>query len=324
MEHDRLAEVRARRALQQAGLDGSVPLQPASSTTNEVWLTPDVVVRVNRDVSPRLRREAALLDWLPAELRPARVVASGHGSGFDWLIVERLAGGPLSRAWPTMDTTQRRTAIEQLCDLLAVLHATPAPPGLAVARSPQLVEGDGPSRLVDAARAARHLDHVPASLIGLVAEAIDRHGPALDTNPRTTLIHGDLVFENLLWDGSTLTLLDFEWARPGPPDLDLDVLLRCCGLPDLHVASDYADRTRAADYAAVPGWIRHAYPELFATPHLGSRLVCYALGFDLRQVLLDPPQVPFTKLPQDHALRRLDALVMGTSYLYSLLDTVPA
>src|SRR3546814_3067236 len=55
-----LGEVRARNALQAAGLDPHVPLERASSVTNEVWLTAGHAVRVNRRRDRRLAREAII------------------------------------------------------------------------------------------------------------------------------------------------------------------------------------------------------------------------------------------------------------------------
>jgi len=100
-----------------------------------------------------------------------------------------------------------------------------------------------------------------------------------------TLIHGDLHFQNVLWDGQGVTaLLDFEWARAAPPDLDLDVFLRFCAHPDWYVAPDYRELTRRADYAEVPYWFAEDYPELFDQPHLFERLRLYGLAYDIRDL----------------------------------------
>src|SRR3546814_14788058 len=61
-----LGEVRARNALQAAGLDPHVPLERATSVTNEVWLTAGPAVRVNRRRARPLAREAITAARLPA------------------------------------------------------------------------------------------------------------------------------------------------------------------------------------------------------------------------------------------------------------------
>ena len=59
-----LGRARALGALASIGAP-SVGLKRADSVTNEVWMTPELVVRVNRDSSLRLHREAVLSQVLP-------------------------------------------------------------------------------------------------------------------------------------------------------------------------------------------------------------------------------------------------------------------
>lgn len=59
-----LSRARAMSALAQVGLSAD-GLVRADSVTNEVWLTPDYAVRVNRDASLRLYRESVLSMALP-------------------------------------------------------------------------------------------------------------------------------------------------------------------------------------------------------------------------------------------------------------------
>jgi hygromycin-B 7''-O-kinase len=156
-------------------------------------------------------------------------------------------------------------------------------------------------------------------LAAVVVQVLDARD-ALVPFQRTTLVHGDLTFENILWDGATLTLLDFEWARGGPPDLDLDVLLRFCAYPMLHVADDYRHQTRAEDYLHVPLWLHEDYPSLFAHPRIGARLVLYAIAFDVRDLLAAPPTGG--ELPRLHPLNRLRRIGDGTSYITRLAEAL--
>ena len=135
------------------------------------------------------------------------------------------------------------------------------------------------------------------------------------------LVHGDLTFENVLWDGTNITaILDFEWARTSPPDVDLDVFLRFCCLPQFHVGDEWVARTRPEDYADVPWWLQEDYPELFAHPRQFDRLRLYAIAYDIRDLTMFPPPAPASKLNEHHALNRLRKLVSGRSHL-DTLDT---
>jgi hygromycin-B 7''-O-kinase len=284
---------RARHALAKAGLDPSVELHPLSSVTNEVWAAGRHIVRVNRHPVPRLWREATL--------------AYGGLVGADWMITERLPGQVLSRCWPAMSRDDRRSAIRQLAERLQQLHAYVLGESLPEVATPQLLASSaGPGsvdRLMSGLDAAQDLDHVDPVLILRAKTLVRESLAALDPVPAGTLIHGDIHFENILWDGERITgLLDFEWARTAAPDLELDVFLRFCAFPFLHVAEDY--------------------PALFTHPRLRDRLRVYSIAYDLRELLMDPPDQPVDGLSHLHPYHRLADTVEGRGHI-DLLDIDP-
>ena len=242
-----LAELRARTALRGAGLDPSVPIERVSSVTNEVWLTPEHAVRVNRRPSNRLYREALVAGALPAEVGYPRVVAHGGGKGEDWLVTERVKGEPLAHVWPGLTDAERYRAVDHLAVRLAALHRTPAPPDLPpIENAPQLLEVGAANPtvpVVAALRRAMQLDHVDTVMLADAVELVTDLASTLVPFEANTLVHGDVTFENVLWhEGRITALLDVEWARPGPRDLDLDILLRCAAYPQLHVGDEYVER----------------------------------------------------------------------------------
>lgn len=319
------AIARARRALQSAFLDMDMPLQRASSVTNEVWISDEYVIRVNRRLDPRLRREAALAPHLPSEVGYPEIVAYGGKPGADWLIVRRVPGQVLARCWPRMTRLERREAIHQLAGRLRALHATAAPPDLPDLDSaaPQLLSAVTFSPvmpLLVAIDKAKTLPFVDVELLERTERLVSDTAAALTPFDTTTLVHGDLTFENVLWDGQRITaILDFEWARPGPADLDLDVFLRFCALPHLHVADDYEHLTHAEDYREVPWWLAEDYPELFSFPNQFERVRLYSIAYDVRDLLLHPPPDKVGSLSQHHPYHRLASTIEGTGYL-SMLD----
>jgi Ser/Thr protein kinase RdoA (MazF antagonist) len=174
-------------------------------------------------------------------------------------------------------------------------------------------------RLVRALGRAAELDHVDRTLIADAVDLVESTCDALDPFDAQTIVHGDLTFENILWDGDEVTaLLDFEYARPGPPDLDLDVLLRFCALPHLHVAADYEAVTKAEDYQEVPWWFAEDYPELFSHPRQFDRVRLYSIAWDVNELLAFPPQEALARLHRHHPYQRLAQVLRGTHYLHRL------
>lgn len=314
-----LAELRARTALRRAGLDPSVDLERASSVTNEVWLTPTHVVRVNRSRDNRLAREAVLASALPPEVGYPHVVAYGGRQGEDWLVAERVHGDPLAHCWPDLTDDQRRSAVSQIATRLQALHATEAPRDLPpITDAPQLLDLSSTTPvdpLIDALIAASQLPHVDPLIIQACVELVELTAPTLALSG-TTLVHGDLTFENLLWAGDEITaVLDVEWARPGPPDLDLDIILRCCAYPQLHVGPTVADRTHPEDYRDVPGWLAEDYPTLFGTPDQLDRMRVYSIAYDAKELLAYPPTIAASELSPLHPYHRLVRVVQRRGYL---------
>jgi hygromycin-B 7''-O-kinase len=315
-----LAELRARTALHGAGLDSSVPLERASSVTNEVWLTPNHVVRVNRSHDNRLAREAIIAAALPEAVGYPCIVAHGGRNGEDWLVAKRVPGSPLAHRWPDLSREDRRRAIGQLATRLAAVHATKAPAELpAIAGTPQLLEVgsfDPTPPLIAALEQAVRLPHVDPLVIREAIDLVQRVGVALQPFTASTLVHGDVTFENVLWhDGEVTALLDVEWARRGPRDLDLDIVLRCCAYPQLHVAEAFESRTHAEDYEDVPGWLAEDYPGLFSFPGQIDRMRVYSIAYDVRDLLATPPTVGVKDLSPLHAYHRLLRIVERDSYL---------
>jgi hygromycin-B 7''-O-kinase len=308
------------RALQSLGAD-TRGLERVDSVTNEVWMTPEYVVRLNRDTSLRLQREAILSQTLPAEVDYPPLINYAGEVGSDWLVVRRMPGIPLSRAWPHMDQRERRDAVRQLAERLRVVHQVTCPELAGLHDLPQLLDpaptgAQATARLQEAIDRAGRLAHVDVGLLSDVSRLVGSTATALDPFDDRTVVHGDLGFENVLWhDGQVTALLDFEFARPGPPDLDLDVFLRFCALPKLHVAPDYEDETRAEDYAEVPWWLAEDYPELYAHPRQLDRVRIYSVAWDVRELLAFPPSAPLHRLHPHHPYQRLAHVLRGTSYL---------
>lgn len=315
------------RALSESGLDPD-GLRRADSVTNDVWLTKDYVVRVNRDASMRLYREAVLSQVLPPEVGYPPVIQHGGEMGSDWLLLERLPGVSLSRAWPHMSTDQRRRAVRQLSERLRIVHQTACPRLDGLTDVPQLLVpaptgGQAVSKLIAGLERASTFRHVDAGVVGDAIEMVNDLASSLDPFDAVTVVHGDITFENVLWDGENVNaVLDFEFARPGPPDLDLDVLLRFISLPHLHVPAEYEAQTKVEDYADVPWWMAEDYPEIFAHPRQFDRSRLYSIAWDVRELLAFPPNEPLHTVHRHHPYRRLANVLRGSSYLDRLNGAV--
>ncbi len=318
-----LAKARARQALADAGLPADGNLEPLRSVTNEVWLSDEFLVRLNRRQDGRLQKEMAIGSLLPPVLGYPEPIAYGGEPGSDWLILRRPRGRVLSQAWPHLAAPQRHLAVQHLAYLLQTVHSLPAPAELPAIDDPPLlqsVELDAPTaELVNAIGRLESAPHVDAGLMADARSLVRDLALSLEPFRATTMVHGDVHFENVLWDGTRVhTLLDWKWARPAPADIDADVLLRYCAHPEAFVADAHRYHARPEEYAEVPWQLADAYPALFGHKRQFDRMRLYSIAFDVRELVHYPPPVPVDRLPAHHAYHRLAAVVAGRSYLDEL------
>jgi aminoglycoside phosphotransferase (APT) family kinase protein len=316
---------RARTVARLAGIPTGVQLVRANSAFNEVWIAGDTVLRMSRQPSStRLSYEATITKMLPAECLHPPVLGIGRSEYGEWMLTRRADGVVLSSVWHDLTLAQREDAVRQLARAVRALHQTPAPRDDYGTIFPPFAEDDslecpyqlGAQRIVALARRAHDASPVNATtcnkLIARVTDLAREVGPLEETH----LIHGDLHFGNVLWDKGKITaVIDNEWTRPGPRDLDLDVLLRICAAPELHIADSKQRDVTRHDYTAVPGWLHSEYPEWFAHPKLYERLELYAYALDVRDLLLATPRLPIDQLPEHHPLRRIERTLRGRSHL---------
>lgn len=312
-----LNELKARQALFNAGIEDAGDLVRAPSVTNEVWMTDEYVVRLGFDQSGRLIREAAIAETLPLEVGCPELVKVGQEGHLTYLVSRRLAGVPLSQIWARLSEHERIATVRSLGDRLRALHQVPAVGHPPVPDPPQPLGGAEPvAPLLEMLDRAGAVEGVDKLLLAETSDVIQRLRPFLKTFPTDHLVHGDLTFANVMWHAGEVTgLLDFEFARGAPADLDLDILLRMCAFPELFVDDDHVAEARRSDYDVVRVQLEAAHPEMFESTRLADRLRLYAIAFTVRELTTLGPIVTGSKQLPGHPQQRLEALVHGTSYL---------
>ena len=315
-----VAQARARQALTDAGFEVTGPLKPLRNVTNEVWLTDQYMIRLNRRHDARLRKEIEVSRLLPPSVGFPEVLTYEGEEGDDFMVTTRPQGHVLAHAWPSLSTVQQAGAMKGLAELMRAVHSVRLPAEIPAITDPPLLESvtsvSPTEKVVAALQLVRRHAHVDPGTIDELLGLVRDLTLALEPFDAPTMIHGDLHFDNVLWDGQRVSgLLDFKWARTAPADLDLDVLLRYAALPFIYVDGSRRSRVTAESHAQVPWQLADAYPELFASSRQFDRMRIYSIAHDVRELLLYPPPLPVDRLPEHHAYCRLIRIVQGDSHL---------
>jgi Phosphotransferase enzyme family len=120
------------------------------------------------------------------------------------------------------------------------------------------------------------------------------------------VLQGDCFLGNVLvHDGHVSALIDFEFSRMGPPDLELISVVRALD----------AERPPRSSGPPLLAWPAEDYPELLAVPDLVSRRWQYALTYTIRQTIFwplifwPPDRAEADGLEVTHPLRTLRRLI---------------
>ncbi|MGH3068051.1 MAG: phosphotransferase family protein [Streptosporangiaceae bacterium] len=295
MNDSAAARLTAVRGTVPLRLDGAVLVE---SWSNDTWVTEESVLRVCwRGDRGRLLRESALLAALPAAVPHAVVLDAGQAGDLTWMALRRIPGERLDLVWPRLTGSQRREAVTRLGAILGALHQWAAPPAVremirqASTAAHTTREAIGGSAIVPLPVAClppllEWMDRLPGMDPGLarrVRARLGELGTVISDRDLAdgAVLHSDAHPANVLWhEGQVAALLDFEWARTGPPDLELEAVCR----DDPEVATRAGDEPCAAGDVPVLAWLRAGYPGLFERGDLTERLWLYELCHQVRQL----------------------------------------
>jgi hygromycin-B 7''-O-kinase len=148
------------------------------------------------------------------------IVASGEIEGWPYLVLRRLGGVRLDRAWPRLDASSRAAIAEDLGAFAARLHALPLRGLDALPRDWEGFVREQRGRCVERHRSHGASEAWLAALPGFLEGAL---GPT--PGARRVFLHADLCDDNLLVreEGGHARLgavLDFADARIGDPEYE--------------------------------------------------------------------------------------------------------
>ncbi|WP_250038400.1 phosphotransferase family protein [Paractinoplanes maris] len=322
MRIDEATRARLARVSQAVRLPAAAVPVLLPSDSNDVWRIGPVVVRICwRGDRERFTREAAVTCALPAGVPYPEVLDSGSDGELSWQVTRLVDGAPLSTVWRDLSRAEQHDAVNQIGAALAALHAHRFPADVVAAlAAPRPVGEMSTSALVGAditllpVRRAQALLAIArrdgAADTALIDQVAARFHKLADADPLAAAgpfacVHGDAHLGNALWkDGRLTAVLDFEWVRLGPPDLEIEPYLRedVTGLTLIEVRE-------------VIGWLAESYPAMVAGPDLVRRLWLCQLANAVRELFLDDAD----RSPGSGPWRRLRRIVTSPDDLLQIL-----
>ncbi len=282
------------------------------SNNNDVWRLKAGYLRVAwRGDRSRLAREAELLRRLRGFLPVPEVLDCGGDDRLSWSLTAAMPGTEYERLCAQPAPPGLRDLAREVAAVLRALHSWSVPEDLTeMLRYPEkapdplhragceLVLPPSPALgLIPLAGQLPFVDHgVLDAAAGRLRELENQMTPRDDV-----LLHGDFYLGNVLVRGGHVSaLIDFEFSRMGPPDLELISVVRALD----------AESRLGLRRPPLVAWLAEDYPELFGAADLDRRLWRYALAYTIRQIIFWPPdRAEADGLEATHPLHTLRRLI---------------
>ena len=297
------------------------------SNNNDVWRLEAGYLRVAwRGDRSRLARESELLDRLRAFLPVPEVLDCGGDDRLSWSLTAGMPGTAYEHLCVQPAPPGLRDLAREVAGLLRALHFWPVPRELAEllwrsGADPDPLRRAGaelvllpPSSALGLVPLAGQLPFVDHGVLDAAAERLRELG-SLMMPYGEVLLHGDFYLGNVLVQGDHVSaLIDFEFSRMGPRDLELISVVRALD----------AESRLGLRRPPLLAWLAEDYPELFGTADTDRRLWLYALAYTIRQIIFWPPdRAEADGLEATHPLHTLRRLIDAPLPFPALGDRLP-
>lgn len=203
--------------------------------------------------------------------------ADSHSdSDFPYIILEKIESGTLYDVWHTLSECKRESVVVQICDVMKDIHCVSGKPFDWSAYLKGYCE--------------RHFAVLEEQKLltsneqKFVIKAIEKFDRYLETCPtKFALIHNDLHFDNIFYNGGDIKVIDYESSRIAPIDKELEIIYFMADMPWKHANKENEKFIREEDYMSLIPYFKKHYPMLFDFPHLEKRIAIYHLRDALEQ-----------------------------------------
>ena len=176
-------------------------------------------------------------------------------------VIEKVSGKTLYELWFNLTDTEKRKIVIQIINILKPLH------------SKKLENSNFLKELKDKLLSFKDNCNLNDRMFN---ELIDMYDKYFKENTYG-LIHGDLHFDNFIYDGVNLHLIDFERCMIAPIDYEFRLLNTCKNVPWLWASSKTDMITIESDYQDLMDMILDNYKELNKIPYINERLEFYSI-----------------------------------------------
>lgn len=179
---------------------------------------------------------------------------------YTYEIIEKIPGKTIYEIWYKLTEEERKDLVKKIVEAIKSLHN-------------QKVESfNWNKKIKEELLKYKDVEDLEESISSLVSSCdIYFH------HNKFGLIHGDLHFDNILYTGKEIKLLDFESVQVAPIDYDFRIIFQMKEQPWKWASIRTDMKTIELDYENIIDLFLDEYKELQTTPYIKERLLVYEI-----------------------------------------------
>mgnify|MGYP005792164481 CR=1 FL=1 len=204
-------------------------------------------------------------DFLP------RLIAAGEFSGIKYIIIERIYAQPLFSIWHKLNDITRENIIMQMASILKEINMLNFDKKIDFIEQIELEYNNYIDKVI-----------ISNDLKNQIVLLHDKIIELLKVDKNRYLTYTDCHFNNFLYDGRKLYIIDFEVLTYSTLDFQLDSINRMVKNPKIEAGEKYSSNIFLSDYKNILKWLKKYYIDMFNFPHIEERLKFYSIVYNLR------------------------------------------
>lgn len=260
-----------KEILKRANIDFSTLTKSKSGFTNNVYfIDDDYVIKLSNDsnIKEKLEKEITIYKNLKFSFIP-KYISSGTYQDYKYLIITKIHGKSLYSIWHTLSEEERKHIIIEIAKMVKLLHQTNGQflDGYNATSFKEYIRNE----LLNLSEKLQKLDFN----IECLQDVVNRYFDKLFSDIKIGFVYNDLHFDNLIFDGEKLYLIDFDRTLISSLDYDMMIFKTMCDSPCKFANEEDEKNVRDKDYEKIYSLFQENYEELFSSKFTEFRITIY-------------------------------------------------
>ena len=276
MQNDIIKEI-----LKKCDISYSSLTKSKSGFTNNVYFIDNCyVIKFSNDenIKEKLEKEITIYKNLDLSYIP-KYIASGNYNDYKYLIITKINGKSLYSIWHTSSEKERTNIIIEIAKIIKSFHQ---------------INGD----FLTGYNATSFRKHIKNELLKIIEklqklnlnvkclqDILNKSFDKLFCDIKIGLVYNDLHFDNFIYDGEKVYLIDFDRTIITSLDYDMMIFKTMCENPSKFANEEDEDNIIDSEYKNIYQIFRANYKELFANKFTDDRIFIYQFIYLINQAI---------------------------------------